>query len=133
MFIFAPKVAGEGCNSHECENRVKARAYAKTHGGCYSPSCTTRVRAKAAAREIRKLTPYRCSFGRSAIPCYIVACESHGRWTAYNPSGAAGIYQIMGMHGRPWPVRSRTARLAHHRIAARLWAGGRGARNWECA
>lgn len=117
----------------ECVKRVKAKAYAKTHGGCYSPRCTLRVRAKRDVRVIRRVTPYRCRFGRSAIPCYVVRCESRGRWTAYNRSGAAGIYQIMPMHGRPWPANTRRARLAHHRIAARLWRGGAGASNWVCA
>lgn len=85
------------------------------------------------AAAIRRITPYRCGFGRSAIPCYIVMCESRGRWTAYNPSGAAGPYQLMPVHRRPWPANTRAARLAHHRIAARLWNGGRGAQNWVCA
>lgn len=84
------------------------------------------------AREIRALTPYQCSFGRSAIPCRIVMCESRGRWDAYNPSGAAGRYQIMAMHGRPFPVRTQADKLAHHRIASRLWNGGRGAGQWVC-
>lgn len=101
--------------------------------GCNSRSCELRVKAKYQVKEIRKLTPYHCATGRFAIPCYIIACESHGLWTAYNRSGAAGPYQLMAMHGRPWPALTRGARLAHHRIAARLWAGGRGARNWACA
>jgi hypothetical protein len=111
----------------------KNREYAKTHGGCWTRSCTMRVRAKAMGRELRRLTPYRCSFGRSSIPCYIVQCESHGDWDAYNPSGAAGRYQLMALHGRPWPADTAAKRLAHHRIAARLWNGGRGASNWTCA
>jgi len=85
-------------------------------------------------RERRELLPYRGPDGRRwAIPWYIVRCESGGSWSAYNPSGAAGPYQIMPMHGRPWPVRTRADRWEHHRIAARLWAGGRGAHNWVCA
>lgn len=82
----------------------------------------------------QRLTPYDCGrAGRFAIPCYIVACESGYSWAAYNPSGAAGPYQIMPEWGRPWPATSRTARMTHHRIAARIWAGGAGARNWVCA
>lgn len=85
-------------------------------------------------RERRALLPYRGPDGRRwAIPWHIVRCESGGSWTAYNPSGAAGPYQIMPEHGRPWPVRSRDDRMAHHRIAAGLWSGGSGARNWVCA
>lgn len=85
-------------------------------------------------REFVALTPYECgSAGRFAIPCYIVACESGFSWSAYNPSGAASVYQIMAEHGRPFPVTSAADKLAHHRIAAALWDGGAGASNWVCA
>jgi hypothetical protein len=106
---------------------VKEREFAKRHNGCRSKTCVLRVRAKRFAKDIRAVTPYRCSFGRSAIPCAIVMCESHGMWTALNPSGAAGRYQLMPVHNRPWPVTTRQARLAHHRIAFRLYrASGAG-------
>lgn len=85
-------------------------------------------------RAAGSVTPYDCgAAGRWAIPCYIVACESGYSWGAYNPSGAAGPYQIMPEWGRPWPANSAAARLEHHRIAARIWAGGSGASNWACA
>jgi hypothetical protein len=86
------------------------------------------------ARQVSSLTPYDCgSAGSFAIPCYIVACESGYSWSAYNPSGAAGPYQIMPEHGRPYPIDSAEDRLAHHRIASSLWNGGAGASNWVCA
>lgn len=76
-----------------------------------------------------RLAPYVCHWsatsGRSVIPCYIVECESHGLWTAYNPSGAEGRYQLLG-HGQPWPVitgdvnLTRRRILEHHRIARSL-------------
>lgn len=130
--LMAGVARGDACG-RACVDRVKAKAFAERYGGCQSYRCVKRVRAKRDARAVRALTPYRCRFGRSAIPCYVVRCESRGRWTAYNASGAAGIYQIMPMHGRPWPANTRRARLAHHRIAARLWRGGAGASNWVCA
>jgi hypothetical protein len=81
-----------------------------------------------------RLTPYDCgSAGRFAIPCYIVACESGYSWSAYNPSGAAGPYQIMESWGRPWPANTWARRMAHHRLAASIWRGGAGASNWVCA
>lgn len=84
--------------------------------------------------EIDALTPYDCgSAGRWAIPCYIVECESGYSWSAYNPSGAAGPYQIMPMWGRPWPIYSDYDKAEHHRIAASIWNGGAGASNWVCA
>lgn len=77
--------------------------------------------------EVDRLTPY----GRWAIPGYIVACESHGSWSAYNPSGALGPYQLLGK-GAPFPADTRAKRLTHHRIAGALWNGGAGASHWVC-
>jgi hypothetical protein len=81
--------------------------------------------------ELRAIAPYDCgSHGRFAVPCSIVYRESHYSWDAYNASsGARGPYQFLGWRV-PWPVRSAAARLAHHRMAARLWAGGAGASHW---
>lgn len=84
-------------------------------------------------REVAALTPYDCgSNGSFAIPCYIVNCESRYSWSAANPSGAVGPYQLLGW-GAPWPVRSQADKTAHHRIAAQLWSGGAGASHWVCA
>lgn len=84
--------------------------------------------------ELIALTPYDCgSAGRFAIPCYVVACESGYSWTAYNPSGASGPYQLMPEWGAPYPARTRAEKLEVHRIAGELWAGGAGASNWVCA
>lgn len=86
-----------------------------------------------ARRQVAAITPYPGPNGtRWAIPWPVVACESHGSWGAYNSSGAAGPYQIMAMHGRPFPVRSAADRLRHHQIAAMLWRGGAGAGAWVC-
>jgi hypothetical protein len=83
--------------------------------------------------RIRKAFAYYTPYGPYAIPGYIVACESGGSWSAYNPSGAAGIYQLMPEWGRPFPVRTWKDKLTHHRIAYDLYAGGAGASNWVCA
>ena len=77
---------------------------------------------------IDRITPY----GKWAIPPYIVGCESGGAWGAYNPSGASGPYQLLGW-GAPMPASTPRRKAQHHIIAARLWAGGRGASHWVCA
>jgi hypothetical protein len=106
--------------------------------GCQSTACWGRVhqarRWRWARRQEARVTPYRCAGGaRFAIPCYVVQCESHGRWGAYNASsGARGPYQFLGWRV-PWPVRTWRDRLAHHRMAAALWRGGAGAGQWSCA
>lgn len=76
----------------------------------------------------QRLTPY----GRWAIPTYIVECESGGSWSAYNPSGAVGPYQLLGW-GAPYPAVTMHEKMMHHRIARDVWAGGAGASNWVCA
>lgn len=110
-----------------CMNTDRGSAWAWRKKAEWRREFRARLRAQ-------RLTPYAGPGGtRWAIPWYIVACESGGSWGAYNPSGAAGPYQIMPMWGRPWPANTASARLAHHRIAARIWAGGSGASNWACA
>jgi hypothetical protein len=81
-------------------------------------------------RRYRQITPYRCqrgSYGTWAIPCYIIACESHFSWSAANPSGAVGPYQELGW-GAPFPVRNFRDKLRHHEIAHSLSLS-----NWVCA
>ncbi len=81
-------------------------------------------------RHYRQIAPYHCYGGREgyfSVPCYIIACESHGSWTAANPSGAIGPYQLLGW-GAPWPARSFRDRVRHHEIAAGLSLS-----NWVCA
>jgi hypothetical protein len=69
------------------------------------------------------------AYGEWAIPAYIVMCESGGRWDAYNASGASGPYQIMPMHFGG-ELAMNQSRAAQHAMAAKLWNGGAGARNW---
>jgi len=75
--------------------------------------------------------PHPLGAGCWVIPASIVLCESGGSWSAYNPSGALGPYQLLGW-GAPFPVRSRTQAMQHHAIASRVWAGGSGRSNWVC-
>ncbi len=87
--------------------------------------------------EVIVLTPYECGEGiRSAIPCYIPACESHLSWSALNPSGAVGFYQIMpatmaaaaasGIGDGSWSHKNQ------HRVARWLWLTY-GPSQWVCA
>ena len=74
-------------------------------------------------RALRLIAPYPGNGEWWAIPYAIVYCESgtSGLWSAENPSGAEGPYQLLG-HGQPWPVTSWHDKMAHHRIAAALSA-----------
>jgi chromosome segregation ATPase len=77
-------------------------------------------------------------FGDFSIPSSIVMCESGGNYGAVNPtSGAGGAYQFLpstyqglgGKYGSP----NVAPKWEQDRLAAKLWAGGQGAGNWECA
>ena len=75
--------------------------------------------------------------GPWAIPWAIVECESGGQNLPPNGSGASGYYQFIASTWRGLGGSTPHAYLApkaeQDRLAARLWAGGRGARNWDCA
>jgi septal ring factor EnvC (AmiA/AmiB activator) len=77
-------------------------------------------------------------FGNFAIPNSIVMCESGGNYGAVNPtSGAGGAYQMLpstyqGLGGKYGSPQS-APKWEQDRLAAKLWAGGSGAGNWECA
>jgi len=108
-----------------CQTRPKAsRKLIRAHRARYRAHHGYRL-------AVRRLTPYDCGHhGRFAIPCGIVDRESRFSWGAYNSSsGARGPYQFLGWNV-PWPVRSAADRLAHHRMAAKLWAGGFGSSHW---
>lgn len=78
----------------------------------------------------QRLTPYGpCYGGRWAVPCEIIGGESGGYWGAQNSNGCVGPYQFCGW-SVPWPVDSEADKIAHHRMAARLWNGGAGCSNW---
>lgn len=101
---------------------------------CDSPNARALKEHFALYRRYRSVTPFRCqhgSYGTWAVPCYIIECESGFSWTAYNPSGARGPYQLLGW-GAPYPARTFRQQVANHEIAARVYAGGSGRSNWVC-
>jgi peptidoglycan hydrolase CwlO-like protein len=75
--------------------------------------------------------------GPWAIPWPIVQCESGGQNVPPNWAGASGYYQFMPATWRALGGSTPHAYLAskaeQDRLAAKLWNGGRGARNWDCA
>jgi peptidoglycan hydrolase CwlO-like protein len=75
--------------------------------------------------------------GPWAIPWAIVQCESGGQNLPPNSAGASGYYQILpstwrGLGGST-PQAYQASKAEQDRLAAKLWAGGAGARNWVCA
>ena len=69
-----------------------------------------------------------------SIPSYIVECESGGDYSARNPSGAGGAYQMMpgtfhayGGSGDP----ASASKAEQDRVAARIYAA-EGSAPWSC-
>jgi hypothetical protein len=75
--------------------------------------------------------------GPWAIPWVIVQCESGGQNLPPNWATASGYYQFItstwkGLGGST-PHAYQASKAEQDRLAARLWDGGRGAANWDCA
>jgi septal ring factor EnvC (AmiA/AmiB activator) len=75
--------------------------------------------------------------GPWAIPWPIVQCESGGQNLPPNGAGASGYYQMLpstwsGLGGST-PQAYQASKAEQDRLAAQLWAGGAGARNWVCS
>ncbi|CAB4867725.1 unannotated protein [freshwater metagenome] len=75
--------------------------------------------------------------GPWAIPWVVVQCESGGQNLPPNAAGASGYYQFIPSTwqalGGSTPNAYQASKAEQDRLAARLWAGGSGARNWDCA
>lgn len=104
----------------------------------------TRADRRRAERSLTRLLAQRARAlkavgpgGPWAIPWAIVQCESGGQNLPPNSAGASGFYQFMPATWRGLGGSTPHAYLApkaeQDRLAAQLWAGGSGARNWACA
>ena len=75
--------------------------------------------------------------GGWAIPYPIVLCESGGQNLSPNWAGASGYYQIMPatwkLFGGSGPAAYLAPKSEQDAVASRIWAGGSGAHNWDCA
>lgn len=103
-----------------------------------------RKREQAAVRALARLEAQRRAAvsvagpgGPWAIPYAIVECESGGQNLPPNSATASGYYQFLdstwrGLGGST-PKAYLASKAEQDRLAARLWAGGAGARNWVCA
>jgi peptidoglycan hydrolase CwlO-like protein len=75
--------------------------------------------------------------GGWAIPYAIVLCESGGQNLPPNSAGASGYYQIIpstwALFGGTGPAAYLTSKAEQDAVASRIWAGGSGIGNWDCA
>lgn len=103
-----------------------------------------RARRLAAERALRRLQAQQDAAvsavgpgGPWAIPYAIVECESGGQNLTPNSATASGYYQFLdptwkGLGGSTKHAY-QASKAEQDRLAARLWAGGAGAGNWDCA
>lgn len=75
--------------------------------------------------------------GGWVIPSSVVACESGGQNLTPNSAGASGYYQIIPSTWRQFGGSGSAAYTApkseQDAVAQKIWAGGSGASNWDCA
>jgi septal ring factor EnvC (AmiA/AmiB activator) len=114
---------------------ARARALAGTRSG--RRSAQRSLNRLIAERERAAAAASAGPGGPWAIPWPIVQCESGGQNLPPNSAGASGYYQMLPSTWKGLGGSTRHAYQAskaeQDRLAARLWAGGAGARNWVCA
>jgi hypothetical protein len=124
--------------------RARQAALAEARAARERALSAARSDRRSAERALRRLESQRRAVVRQAgpggpwaIPWAIVQCESGGQNLPPNYAGASGYYQFIPSTWRAMGGSTPHAYLAskaeQDRLAARLWAGGSGARNWDCA
>jgi peptidoglycan hydrolase CwlO-like protein len=114
---------------------ARAQALAGTRAG--RQAAERALNRLIAARERAAAAASPGPGGPWAIPWPIVQCESGGQNLPPNSAGASGYYQMLpstwrGLGGST-PHAYQASKAEQDRLAAQLWAGGSGARNWVCA
>jgi septal ring factor EnvC (AmiA/AmiB activator) len=124
--------------------QARRAALARARAARLAALSNTRASRQRAQRELTKLLAEQARQASSpgpggpwAIPWPIVECESGGQNLPPNSAGASGYYQMLpstwrGLGGST-PQAYQASKAEQDRLAARLWAGGSGARNWVCA
>jgi peptidoglycan hydrolase CwlO-like protein len=124
--------------------RGRRDALAQARAARLEALSSVRARRRAAEKVLTKLIAERERAalipgpgGPWAIPWPIVQCESGGQNYPPNYASASGYYQITdatwaGLGGSTKHAY-QASKAEQDRLAAKLWAGGAGARNWVCA
>jgi hypothetical protein len=124
--------------------RARQSALARARSARLAALSGSRRSRRRAERELDKLLAARNRAngqvgpgGPWAIPWVVVQCESGGQNLPPNWATASGYYQFItstwkGLGGST-PHAYQASKAEQDRLAARLWDGGRGASNWDCA
>ncbi len=105
-------------------SRIQAQQAAAQQAASSSPSLPTPYGSAGAS-------------GGWVIPSSVVACESGGQNLTPNSAGASGYYQIIPstwqQYGGSGPAAYLAPKSEQDAVAQKIWAGGSGASNWDCA
>jgi septal ring factor EnvC (AmiA/AmiB activator) len=119
----ARRAAAEAAAAQKAAAQAAAAAAASSSTSSSSSASSSSVSAPAS--------------GGWAIPSAVVMCESGGQNLPPNSAGASGYYQILPStwtgEGGAGPAAYLAPKSEQDAIAAKLWDGGAGARNWVCA
>ncbi|MEV4418474.1 transglycosylase family protein [Patulibacter sp. NPDC049589] len=129
--------------AHQARVDALSNARAKRRGAERTLAKLEAAQAKAAKQYTAPSATPRAVGGSKgggsswAIPWAIVQCESGGQNFTPNYLGASGYYQFMPATwkalGGSTPNAYQASKAEQDRLAAKLWNGGAGARNWDCA
>jgi peptidoglycan hydrolase CwlO-like protein len=96
-----------------------------------------KILAKLISEQERAAVSHIGPGGPWAIPWAVVQCESGGQNLPPNSATASGYYQFIiptwRRMGGSTPQAYQASKAEQDRLAAKLWDGGRGAGNWDCA
>jgi hypothetical protein len=123
--------------------RTRRDALARARSARLAALAATVAGRRRAQRELDRLLAAQARAAASvgpggpwAIPWPIVQCESGGQNLPPNWATASGYYQFIDdtwrRLGGSTPHAYQASKAEQDRLAARLWAGGGGARNWDC-
>jgi len=124
--------------------RQRRNALASARSARQAALSGSRKSRQRAERRLDKLLAQRNRAARQvgpggpwAIPWVIVQCESGGVNQPPNWATASGYYQFIistwKAMGGSTPQAYQATKAEQDRLAAKLWDGGRGAGNWDCA
>src|SRR5437763_12796949 len=115
-------------------SRIEAQQAAAAQAAAAQSSSS---RSSSSSQSSASAGPALGPSGGWAIPYAIVLCESGGQNLPPNSAGASGYYQIIpstwAAFGGTGPAAYLTSKAEQDAVASRIYDGGRGVSNWDCA